>query len=807
MAKAEKYRYTFKSHEGQTCVVRFDFEGFVGTSTTLVASARPFVLKEFNTDDEIFKPLRPQMAEMSFIASASGVSIDDFLMDNDDDIIVYFDFGSWTNYWMGFMLQDDFQESWINTNHIITLRATEGIGQLKDVELTESGTELNGRYTPLELIQYAMAQTVQNFTDYKVFSNLFHSSMTDTSTNTGIDQCYVDAKTFQINASEYDDSYLALEKINKSWNQTLYMYKGKWVIFRQEELYVPYTDNIRGYRQNGASRTSASQRFDALVGVGETVKPITPEMLRFIQRRTKSDTIQFNFDRFDEIVCNGSFSRGDLVSSTVNTKVYELDQWNWYEDLSNNTIIPTTGSYGRKITYDSSGKLDDQFAYQSQSSALKQRWIRSCGTDVLKNETFNFSVDHRWKDTFGGIANLFTVSFQLVTATNYYTLDDDGTWFVSNSSWSVNNKNILTYYNGTGAPVPTDWVTTEVVSKSIPDDGVLFVLLYCACEASIMISGQEKWFKNLQLDVITRFNGANIETIEAVQSIFTKTDTLRPKFFDEIYFDDGLSKLYKGSLYEDDQQTLTDEDWHRYRYSSESFGFRKQNDVAHWSHNRINRNKIDVNFYGLTWDDGDEPIGLVNTIRFVDDDPNRIYTIANLKEMDFSSSTWSATLVEVFNMDDDATGSPVDRTLSLTVDAGVIISLVNWDVISLADFTANSVNSKFTFAGLTSITTTITCTLEGYSVMTTSTPITLDIYLKKNSTILNTQTFSVTNNPTAFSVNLTTSSVTIAPGDEIYVEMDSDLTESQITGGTLQVTYSVTSAVTYDPYEDKYIYK
>jgi hypothetical protein len=804
LAKAEKYRYSFKTSEGQTCTVRFDFEGFTGTSTTLIASAKPFVLKEFNTDDEIFKPLRPQMAEMSFITSASSVSIDDFLMVNDDDIIVYFDFGSWTNYWMGYMLQDDFQESWINTNHIITLRATEGIGQLKDVELTDLGTELNGRYTPLELIQYAMAQSVQNFTDYKVFSNLFHSSMTDTSTNTGIDQCYVDAKTFQVNASEYDNSYLALEKINKSWNQTLYMYKGKWVIFRQEELYVPYSENIRGYRQNGASRSDASQRFDILVGVGETVKPITPEMLRFIQRRTKSDTIQFSFSQFDEILCNGSFSRGNLVSSTSTLKTYDLDQWNWYQGAINSTTVPTTGSFGRREAFLANGRLDDQYAYLTQDSSTT-RFLKSCGIEVLQNEKIDFSVETKYKTTFSGVSNVTTLVVMLYGVTNNYTLDDDGKWYQSNSSWSTNLKTIDITYNGSDGILPEEYNSIGVTSESIPEEGIVYISLYNPNVP--FVSNQERYFKSLQIRLFNTFNGIDVETIEAVQSIFTKIDILKPKFFDEIYFDDGLSKLYKGSLYENDQQTLTTADWNRYRYSIESNGFRKQNDIAHWSHNRINRNKIDVNFYGLTWDDGDEPIGLINTVRFVDDDPNRIYTIANLKEIDFSSSTWSATLVEVFNMDDDATGSPVDRTLSLTVDAGVIISLVNWDVISLADFTANSVNSKFTFAGLTSITTTITCTLEGYSVMTTSTPITLDIYLKKNSTILNTQTFSVTNNPTAFSVNLTTSSVTIAPGDEIYVEMDSDLTESQITGGTLQVTYSVTSAVTYDPYEDKYIYK
>jgi hypothetical protein len=804
LAKAEKYRYSFKTSEGQTCTVRFDFEGFTGTSTTLIASAKPFVLKEFNTDDEIFKPLRPQMAEMSFITSASSVSIDDFLMVNDDDIIVYFDFGSWTNYWMGYMLQDDFQESWINTNHIITLRATEGIGQLKDVELTDLGTELNGRYTPLELIQYAMAQSVQNFTDYKVFSNLFHSSMTDTSTNTGIDQCYVDAKTFQVNASEYDNSYLALEKINKSWNQTLYMYKGKWVIFRQEELYVPYSENIRGYRQNGASRSDASQRFDILVGVGETVKPITPEMLRFIQRRTKSDTIQFSFSQFDEILCNGSFSRGNLVSSTSTLKTYDLDQWNWYQGAINSTTVPTTGSFGRREAFLANGRLDDQYAFLTQDSSTT-RFLKSCGIEVLQNEKIDFSVETKYKTTFSGVSNVTTLVVMLYGVTNNYTLDDDGKWYQSNSSWSTNLKTIDITYNGSDGILPEEYNSIGVTSESIPEEGIVYISLYNPNVP--FVSNQERYFKSLQIRLFNTFNGIDVETIEAVQSIFTKIDILKPKFFDEIYFDDGLSKLYKGSLYENDQQTLTTADWHRYRYSTESNGFRKQNDIAHWSHNRINRNKIDVNFYGLTWDDGDEPIGLINTVRFVDDDPNRIYTIANLKEIDFSSSTWSATLVEVFNIDDDATGGLVERTLSLSVDRSVVISLVNWNIISLADFTPNSVNSKFTFDGATSITTTITCTLQGYSVMTTSTPITLDIYLKKNSSIINTQTFSVTNNPTAFNVNLTTSSVTIAPGDEIYVEMDSDLLESQLTNATLQITYSVLTTLVYDPYEDKYIYK
>lgn len=808
MAKAEKYRYSFKSHEGQTCVVRFDFEGFAGSSTTLVGSARPFVLKEFNTDDDIFKPLRPQMAEMSFIASVSGVSIDDFLMDNDDDVIVYFDFGSWTNYWSGYMLQDDFQETWIDTNHILTLRATEGIGQLKDVKLTDGGAELIGRYTPLEIIQFAMAQSVQSFTDYKIFSNLFHSSMTDTSTNTGIDQCYVDAKTFMNNPSEYDNSYDALEKVNKSWNQTLYMYKGKWVIFRMEELYVPSNEDIRGFRINSSTRTNASQRFDALVGVGESIKPITPEMLRFIQRRTKSDTVQFNFEQFDEIVCNGSFSRGSLVSSTVNTKVYNLDLWTWKEGTPGSPTTPTTGSYGRKETFETNGKLDDQFAYQQQKATSANRWLISCGIDVLQSETFSFSIDHKFKEMFAGTATLFTVSFQLVTATNYYTLDDDGIWYNSNASWSINYKVLQTYYNGTGAPVPTEWVTQQVDSSSIPEDGVLYILLWCP--GIPLVAGQEKWFKNLNLNIATRFNGYNIETINAVQSIFTKTDTLKPKFFDEIYFDDGLSRLYKGSLYEDDQSTLTTTEWYRYRYPAEENGFRKQNAIAHWSHNRINRNKIDANFYGLTWSSGTEPIGLINTVRFVDDDPNRIYTIANLKEIDFSSSVWSATLVEVFNADLDATGGNVTKIFEAEPINGNYLPsgefVIPFAIISAADFTYNSGTKKFTYNGSISLTELFICNITGdiNAINPLNTTATFKLYINDIQVDSDTYVASVT--PSQFTISLN-GTYTIAPTNNLYVTISSNVGDFDVNGGELSVSYDYPTTLTYDPYEDKYIYK
>ena len=175
MAYGIKYRITFKTLQNDTCKVDFYVDSYSGSITNLEASTSPFVLREFNTDDDIYKPLRPQQAEINFISQA-GVSIDDFLGNTDTYCYVAFEFLSAVQYyWVGYLLQDDFQESWQDQKHVITLKATEGIGLLQNQPLTDSsGDELIGRFTPLQLIEYAANGTIQSFAEYKLISNLYH---------------------------------------------------------------------------------------------------------------------------------------------------------------------------------------------------------------------------------------------------------------------------------------------------------------------------------------------------------------------------------------------------------------------------------------------------------------------------------------------------------------------------------------------------------------------------------------------------------------------------------------------------------
>jgi hypothetical protein len=64
---------------------------------------------------------------------------------------------------------------------------------------------------------------------------------------------------------------------------------------------------------------------------------------------------------------------------------------------------------------------------------------------------------------------------------------------------------------------------------------------------------------------------------------------------------------------------------------------------------------ISGNFYGISWNSNDKPLGLMNRFIFSDDAPTKQFMIVNLQEIDFLSCQWKATLIETYDSTLDAT--------------------------------------------------------------------------------------------------------------------------------------------------------
>jgi hypothetical protein len=649
---AVKFFMEFENVQGDLCTVNFIFEDYNDAPIRLYGGPQPFVLGEFNQDFDLFKPIRPQQATIQVLASAGGVSLEDFLTDNDTDITVRFDFGDFGSYWSGILSQEDIEETWISTNHILTLRSDEGFGRLQTKQLNDgTGAALIGTYTPFNYIQYAADDVIGSFFYTRIYSNLFHTSMSSASNQTGIDQCLIDARTFEQSPGVFDNGYTVLEKINRAWSQTLFQWNSLWVILRIPELFR--TGNLVGFNTNRptvGNRASVNKRYDIEVGVQEDVKPIVPEMLKTVIKPKKETTIQFDWEQYDQVICNESFRYGDFIETTGTppneTDKYSIDSWTVQQGPIG-TPVSSTKIFQRHVVY-AENRLDDEYAIL-QKDASVNTWARSCNVYVSKDSDMTFSVQYSLKNAMG-FTKLDAIGLIQLYASDgtYYTMDDDGIFYQSNASWTTNVKLLqVTYASGEGE----DWGDYEV-SGNIPKDGYLNFLLLKDTTNSF----EYVYFRGLSLEIEPKVQKFRRLKIKGDYDRYTIDREVVNNETETIFLDDAQLQIHRGAILETDGITLTNDEWYRRTdfngdvTTDERLTFKRQHALSKWYMNRGYKTKLDVNLFGLKWKDQSDvtfPIGIINTIKFVDDAPTKIFAITNLKEIDFMSCTWSATLIEI----------------------------------------------------------------------------------------------------------------------------------------------------------------
>lgn len=804
MAKALKYYIDFYTHQGQACKVRFLFEGWTGDSQQLNPSSRPFVLSEFNQGEDLYKPIRPQQATIQFIGNSVN-TMDAFFANNDNDIEVRFDFGSFTNYWVGYLLQDNFQEIWQDTNHIVTLTATEGIGLLEYEQFGNAGAEVVGRLTTYQALQYCVQPTPLTFTDARIINNLFHNTMTATGTNIPLDQCYIDARSFQIEAREFDNKKVALEKINSSWAQTLFQWKGAYFLIRMEELYTPVASNLRQVTMS-STRVATNLRYDISVGKLQDVKPVDSEMIRYIKRRTKKDINNFQYELFNEVVENESFTRGALVSSNPSTKLKILDSWTYETGTfaSPTTPTPPAGNYGLVENY-FDGLFENSYAYFSIPATTGAFWIKSIPFDVNNLQTLDIQFEVSYNPFLGNFPSGKVTTFPcwvfLDGVTANYQLLNTGKWELV--AGSVPTKAIELEYDSSKEPIAEQFNAISVQSDRVPENGSIRFYFYAQGQTGMV--GNEFRIKNFICKVLNPYSvDTERRNITGQKLYYQKTDTLRVDSEYDVFFGDNFSQSHKGTIYESNGITIADKKWYRLRFPTETVPFRKQSLISRWENNRFNRNKIDVDLYGLLWSSGTQPIGLMNTIRFTDDDPNKVYAILNLREIDFAASRWSATLLEVYDSAKDG-GTAATNTFTANRINGTYsaISYVPFTLTSPADFII-SPSYIMSYTGDDTITVNITASVGG-NIITAPDPSTVYLRLQRNGTDINTAAINVAGLPEPFNAILTTSSVTLNSGDNLAVFIDSAITSIQISSGSISFSYVDPVPFIYDPYFEEYI--
>jgi hypothetical protein len=636
-----KYKVPFKSGD-YDCEVRFKFKAYNGTTfDVLNAGPRAFVLREYNTDLDFFKPLRPMQAEIEILATPS-IRMEDFLANNDDEVLVEFWFNG-QKFWTGFVMQDDFQEPWIDTAHLFTLRATDGLGT---IDQQDDPTFTGRNYMTDYVTQCIDGAALQNhYYDYGfyVICNLFYQGMIDKSSSgtyeTALTQAQVDKETFRgFNRKEI------VEKINKAWSMTLFQYMGSWWWIRMEEY---LNDNpLKGsVYQTGLDTGGFTKTFDVPIGVGETIKPITPYMLRSVNRPSKWDKITFFYKFPEQPLCNQDFTDGGITSDTPTEKKYSINCWSL---LKSSLGSPTGGTltWYRRELYDADGNMTDNYAIIESGLTGNFHYMKSGGIVVGAQNTVNISFstsDPFALTTSNGNKTVAYVLFE--TATQKYTLDDDGAWALSNSSYTTNVKSL--HLSWSSAESFKDWKELNVKSNPTPGQGTMYI---CLVNMDLSTQAMNQAFKDLQFTLKEQTSTAQVV---GDYDQYTLSPVINKTFEEEICMDDSNNLLHLGSLTH--LGNLTGDNWYRTDFSTERLTFKRHKAIAHMLYNRRVRQRLEVNMTGLTWVDGAmvKPIGLMNRFIFTDDAPGKVFMILNLNELDFSKNTWKAQLVEIWDDADD----------------------------------------------------------------------------------------------------------------------------------------------------------
>ena len=640
MSYTLKYRYSFKSLDDNDCRVDIFIKDAPSGLKILNPGARPFVLREFNGDKDFFKPVRGFIAELEILSD--NVSMDEFLSNEDDGVQVRFYFNN-VNFWTGWLMQDDFEENWIDTYHYITLRATDGLGTIGSQPMTQviGQQSLNG------FLAICLEETPLQFFNYRTVNNLFYNGMDDRSDGeyNPLDQITVDGKTF-----EGDTKDKVLDKILRAWNLSVYQYFSQWYVGRTEEW---LTNNIiQGLEKEFTfPYNSFSDDYEVNIGVGELVKPVMPEMLRSIKRPAKRNKISFFYRFPNQIICNQDYQSGEFIENQAGSgvpedppkkktrKIYEVDCWEFYKGRPNNNLGTPSAEFYRADDINDQDEVTESYLEITYNAT--PHFIESTPFSIGLADKLKYNFEYRfWNIGLTGNLEFYPGHVvKLVGASSTYYLTADLTW---STTYEELNVDFIPTEN-TGEWTEDSNTDGLMVTSPTPVSGeITFYFLHT------MPINPAVWnIRNIEVEIEETDKKPGIV---GDYDQYELAETINQNYEEEIFLDDADNRQHKGALnFEGD---VTGDNWYRMDFPSERLTFKRHKAIAHMFLNKRFRQRLQVSMFGLTWDDG-KPIWLQNKFVFVDDAPTKKFMIVNLSEMDFSSATWKADLIEVWDDDLD----------------------------------------------------------------------------------------------------------------------------------------------------------
>jgi hypothetical protein len=313
MAYGLKYTIPFKDVDNNANLVSIYQDGYVATSTELIATDIPAVHKYEREDNEdILSPIMSSTLTISFY-STENTDFRNFFSYSDREFYVVHEFAG-NIVFKGYLLNDIVGEPFQDPPYPVVLTATDALAQLKEVALTGPSVD-----TDLGTLVFHQLNSLGLAMDFEICNDLYEGLVMDNtksifSQDAG-ERLFVQAGTFDalgLNAFEF------LEEVCRSFGWVLFQSNDKWIIQRPIARNISSTviylyDFFTGELTSSTNNPMTLETVADQTGVNTDWVPVEADQLLQYQRPIKKLTV----------------TQGDLGQSII-ANGEQLNEASWY---------------------------------------------------------------------------------------------------------------------------------------------------------------------------------------------------------------------------------------------------------------------------------------------------------------------------------------------------------------------------------------------------------------------------------------------------------------------------------------------
>jgi hypothetical protein len=304
MAYGLKYTIPFKDVDNNTNLVSIYQDGFVGSSTELIATDVPAVHKYEREDNEdILSPIMSATLTISFY-STENTDFTNFFSYSDREFYVVHEFDG-DIVFKGYLLNDIVGEPFQDPPYPVVLTATDALAQLKEVALTGPSVD-----TDLGTLVFQQLNSLGLAMDFELCNDLYEGLVMD---NTKSIFSQDENENLMVQAGTFDalglNAFEFLAEVCKTFGWVLFQSNDKWIIQRPIARNISSTviylyDFFTGELTSSTNNPMTLEKVADQTNANTDWVPVQQDQLLQYQRPIKKLTVTQG-DLGQSIIANG----------------------------------------------------------------------------------------------------------------------------------------------------------------------------------------------------------------------------------------------------------------------------------------------------------------------------------------------------------------------------------------------------------------------------------------------------------------------------------------------------------------------